>query len=150
MDLKLSSSNARKILLGTWFAFFVVNLAVIFFLYFDKSIEEDNLRMAVQQIHSNYVTYLGVMAAFYLSQKAPAGGGGKQAGMSFAVAMFGSILWNLVICGFMLRLIVGGTIEDAVRQIGFFGPLLSWLVAPAVGFYFANPSMSANKSARRG
>lgn len=146
----MSSSGARKSMLWTWFGFFTVNLGVVFYLYFDKWIEEDNLRAAVQQLNSCYVTYVGVMAAFYLSQKATTSAEqGPQAGMSFAVAMSGSILWNLVVCGFMLRLVLGGAVEDAIKQIGFFGPLLSWLVAPAVGFYFGNPSTPQEKDSVR-
>ncbi len=145
MVLKMSSNGARKTLMWTWFGFFVVNLGVILTLYFKQWIESDNLWAAVQQLNSCYVTYLGVMAAFYLSQKATTPGQDQQAGMSFAVAMAGSILWNMVVCGFMMRLVWGSTIEDTIKQIGFFGPILSWLVASAVGFYFGNSAASQNK-----
>lgn len=138
MPKQLSFATARRILLSIWFSFFLAGLACIFYLYLDNWIEEEDFRAALQQLNSLYVTYLGTIVTFFLTKSAAAHTTRRRAGAPFIIAVVGSVLWNVVIFAFIFRLVLQiGTFEGSMRQIGFIGPLLSWLVAPAIGFYFA-------------
>lgn len=131
-------------LTALWFLFFLVNLAIVLYLYLDDWIEEDNFRACLTQLNSLYVIYIGVITAFYFTNPNKVTSKEKYAGTAFVVAFLGSAIWNIVIFIFLLRLLLPkGTIEDSTAQIGYFGSLLSWLVAPAIGYYFANPYSDA-------
>src|SRR5205085_8855448 len=132
-----SVSNARKTLMGIWFFFFLVNIACIFYLYLDNWIESDNFRASLQQLNSLYVAYLGMIVTFYLTQPNQTLTNNKHVLTTLVIVSLSSILWNTFIFIFFFRLVLQcATIEDSLRQISFFGPLLSWLVAPAIGYYF--------------
>lgn len=138
MTKHVSFTTARRVLLSIWFAFFLSAIACVFYLYLDNWIEEPDFRLALQQLNSLYVTYLGVIVTFFLTKSVPAQSTKKRAGTPFVIAVVGSVLWNVMIFAFIFRLVLRtGTFEGSMRQISFLGPLLSWLVAPAIGFYFA-------------
>ncbi len=133
-----SVQKSRIVLIIVWFAFFVANIAMLMYLYFDKWIEADNFNAGLLQIFSLYLTYLGVMITFFFADDNKAALKKKRAGATFVVALAVSLLWNAFVCGFIAKLIfLGGEIEVVIKQIGDYGPLLSWLPAPAIGYYFA-------------
>lgn len=135
--------TARWLLFLTWFLFFLLQMGIVVFLYLDKWIEEDNFKAALQQVNASFA-YLGVMITYLLSHKRERGAQGTT-GVSFLVAMAGSLMFNGVLSAFLVRLLFkSGTIEDSIKQMALLGSLLSWLVAPAIGFYFATPT-AANK-----
>lgn len=137
MKLRISSSWARVILLLVWAFFFSFNIGSLLYLYLDKWIEQDNLKAGLLQLNSVYVTYLGVMIAFFFKDRNSVAGK-KPAGGPFVLAFLCSLGWNVFISIFIVRLLLQlGAIEDSIAQIGDFGPLMSWLVAPAIGYYFA-------------
>ena len=134
----LSFASARRILLGIWSVFFVAGIASFLYLYLDRWIDEEDFRLALQQLNSLYVTYLGVIITFFLTKPARARTARNWAGTAFVIALVGSVLWNVLIFSFIFRLVLKtGTFESSIRQMSFLGPLLSWFVAPAIGFYFA-------------
>src|SRR6185295_19203449 len=134
MPKQVSFTTARRVLLTIWFAFFLAEIACVLYLYLDKWIEDEDFRQALQQINSLYVTYLGIIIAFFLTKSKPAQANRKRTGMPFVIAVVGSVLWNIIIFAFIFRLVLKtGTFESSIKQIGFIGPLLSWLVAPAIG-----------------
>lgn len=158
----MSAGKARNILLAIWSSGFLLNLAIAFYLYLYKAwMEADNFGLLVSRLDSLYVTYLGLMIAFYLTRGNPSISAPEQTGISdvlidragipleyrsnapFIVAMAGSIIWNVIILLFVGRLIFGlGNVEEAISQVETYGSLLSWIVAPAIGFYFGNISKS--------
>ena len=136
---QLSSSTARRLLVILWFSFFFLNLLAVLYLYLADWIGAENFRAGLSQLNSIYVTYLGVIAAFYFTAPANAASSRPRTGITFTLALLVSVIWNSVILIFIMRaFFLWGPIEDSLDQIGYFGPLLSWLVAPAIGFYFAN------------
>jgi hypothetical protein len=136
---KLSSSTARRLLVILWFSFFFLNLIAVVYLYLANWIGAENFRASLAQLNSVYVTYLGVIAAFYFTAPATSVPSNPRTGITFTLALLVSLIWNSVILVFIMRtFFLWGPIEDSLEQIGYFGPLLSWLVAPAIGFYFAN------------
>lgn len=144
----ISNSAARRTLAGLWLLFFMLNLSVICCLYLRNWIEEDNFWAAVSEVNSLYVVYLGAVIAFYFMDRQKRNLKGPRSGLTFALAISCSILWNCVISVFIaVRLPLGmGTVEDSIKQIGHLGPLLSWVVAPSIGYYFAHSSNDATKS----
>jgi hypothetical protein len=144
----IKAVNARKSLLVLWLSFFAINLACALYLYIGQWIEKDNFQALITQLNTSYVTYVGMMTTFYLGSTRPVDKSAKQETTVFAVALASSLLWNLLISALVVRLVfIVGTVEDSMQQIGFFMPLLSWLVAPAVGFYFAQSGSSESKNA---
>jgi cytosine/uracil/thiamine/allantoin permease len=141
MPLRARLSVARIKLAAIWFAFFCLNMGIILHLYLGDWIEEDNFKSAVSELNTSYVTYLGVIVTFYLTAPANHPVQRPRDKMSHTVAILGSLIWNLTISVFIVRLALGyGTIEDSVEQVEYFSSLLSWFAAPAIGFYFANAS----------
>jgi hypothetical protein len=146
MTRRLSFSNARLVLTGVWLLFFLADFVCVFYLYLDRWIEWEDFRASIQQLNSLYVTYLGVMLSFFFIKPGRQTSSQSRAGMPFVIAMASSLVWNVTIFILIFRLVFqSGKIEASLREIGFLGPILSWLVAPAIGFYFAN-SISARHS----
>jgi hypothetical protein len=147
MTRNISSDAARKVLFWLWVAFFAVNTAAIIYLYAGHWIESDNFHAAIEALASTYETYLGMMVAFYFTAGAHARTQ-TRAGMPFAVALLGSLAWNVPVTLFIVRLVARtGTIEDSIQQITFLASRFSWLVAAAIGYYFANPSATHDHGA---
>ena len=141
--LSLSAEGARRTMALLWLGFFLVNLGMAFYLYFGGWIEQDNFKASVSQLNSSYVPYIGVILAYYLTERRRTTSKSGRAGMPFAVALLSSLVWNAMVFLFMGRVVLlQGAIENSIRDIADFCPLLSWLVAPAIGFYFAKSSLS--------
>jgi hypothetical protein len=137
----ISTHKARATLLIVWGVFALFHLGAFIYLYVDSWIEQDNLTAGLRQVNSVYVTYLGAMLAFIFTDAGNAALKKKQAATPFIIALVGSLGWNLVISIFVFRLLLqAGEVEDSIKQIGDIAPLLSWLVAPAIGYYFAKSS----------
>jgi|ERR1039458_7085122 hypothetical protein len=132
----LSAASARAALGSVWAIFFLLNLAVAFSLHLRGAIEDDNFFALVAQLNSSYVTYLAAIIGFYVVSatrkvKTPPNV------TSYLVAIIASLLWNCGITLFVLPLALGhGRVEDAVKYIGYFAPLFSWVVAPIFTVFF--------------
>jgi hypothetical protein len=138
MPLKFNASFARNALLAIWLGFFVLDLVITFSLYLSDKIGPDNFWAMIQQLNSLYVTYLGAILIFFFTSGPPPKNFQPRVRAPVILALVCSFFWNFLICIFLLRLLLEvGTIEDSRAQIGLFGPLLSWFVAPVIGFYFA-------------
>ena len=144
-----SPETARQALVVGWFACFLLNLLILLWLYFGGWILQDNFRAGLTQLSSLFAPYLGAMFAFYISSRSKHSPAGAKAGITFALAAIGSGVWNIMALMLMARvLFLWSTIEQTVRDMVFFSSTLSWLVAPAMGFYFANPSVAAETKKR--
>lgn len=138
----MNENRARNFLLGIWASSFLTCLVIAFYLHMSgEAIEENNFNALVARLNGLYVTYLGVMISFYLTRRrVTARAAATQTAKSnvpFVIAASGSFLWNAVILSFVGSLLFGvGYVEDTITQVETFGSLLSWLVAPAIGFYF--------------
>src|SRR5690242_11766045 len=134
----MSPKAVRKVLLAIWFTCFGLSLGIILFLGLEQWIEQDNFRKALTQLNSSYVPYLGVITAFYFASNIPSESTIKQNNVASTLALAASVLWNAVILVFFIPLLFGhGVIEQSIKNTEFFSGFISWLVAPAIGFYFA-------------
>lgn len=137
-----SPEAARRILVIGWFAAFLANLGMLLYLYADNWIGQDNFKNALYQLNALYVPYLGAILAFHFAAQRRLDAPGATAGTPFILAVICSLIWNVVILAMMARVFfLLGQIEPAVKDMLLFGSTLSWLVAPAIGSYFANPSL---------
>lgn len=129
--------NARKVLLLVWLGFFLAIVGMVLVFYLNGWIEMDNFKVAMTQLSAVYAPYLGVMLLFYWGRaKRGAKGGAVKTGVSFWLALVSSVVWN----GMIVLFIFFQAIEDAVENIRDIGGLLAWLVAGAIGYYFADES----------
>lgn len=142
---RLTVAAARKLLIASWFGSFVAALAIVFYLYLDDWIETDNFRLALGGLNSLYAPYLGAITLYYWGKSADATADSVCAGASVWLALTGSIIWNAIVLIFFVPLALhSGRVEDAVENAGYVGGVLSWLVAGAIGYYFANPSSTTS------
>ena len=128
--------NARIILLCIWLGFALINFGIIMFYYFKHWIEIDNFKAAMTQLNASCAPYLGAMLFFFWGRAKK--GDTVKTGLPFWLAIIGAVVWNGAILSFILLL----NIEVAIDNIKNIGGLLSWLVAGAIGYYFANNSSS--------
>jgi hypothetical protein len=130
-----SAGFARTALAVLWIGSFCVALSLVAFFYLTNQIEEDNFTLAVTQLNASYSVYVGVVITYALT--AGKLGRARSQPRSFIVALVGSLIWNLLILALLTRLLFRlGTIEESVKQITNLSTRLSWLVGPALGFYF--------------
>ena len=140
--IRPSAVSARAVVAVIWTVFFLANLAVALSLHLSHAIGDDNFDALTTQLNSSYVTYLAAIVGFYLitypaKPKNVANSSVANSG-SFIVAVIASLLWNGVLSAFVWPLAFGhGTVEDAVKYIGHFAPLFSWVVAPIFTVFFA-------------
>jgi len=136
--LHFTERSSRNVLVGLWFAFFFADVSVLLWLYSANWIDKENFHLSITQVNTVYVTYLGAIIGYYLNKR-NLGRYDRKLGRPFILAFCCSIFWNFSISFFILRLaFLSGTVEDSVKQIADLGPLLSWMVAPVLGFYFAS------------
>jgi hypothetical protein len=134
----VSAQWVRRALLAIWIACFALNIVIVVCLELKGWILEDNLRKALTQLNSSYVPYVGVIVAFYFARNATTEGARERNNAAAALAIVVSLVWNGVILAFFVPLLFGkGFIEQAIRNTEFASALISWLVAPVFGFYFA-------------
>ena len=130
----------RKILAFVWFGFFVINGAIILFLRLQDWIGRDYFFSALKQWNVSYAPYIGAITLFYWSSgKKKALGKSNKNKTAFYLALACSVIWNVLIFIFLMQPLTGsGFIEDAMKNIEDIVFMLSWLVAGAMGYYFAN------------
>ena len=130
---------ARAAMIALWYVSALSCIAMILSLYVRGWIEQDTLVTSLASINKLYIAYLGVMSAYIYGTRRQVDEAQSAPAASFWLAITGSLAWN----GILLSLLIGvcldkGKIEDSVKLGGDLCSLFSWLVGPAVGFYFAS------------
>jgi len=137
---RTSSPSVPGILALVWFACFVVALMVPFLLLVTAGIDNSTLLPALDQISTLYAPHIGVVLAYYFAVRAKSARQPHAKSGPFVAALLASALWNALIVGSLLLVPTGILrIEAALSFVSGAGPKLSWLVAPALGFFFAKP-----------
>jgi hypothetical protein len=135
-----SSVSLPGILASLWSGCFVVALAIPFLLLMMSSIESPTLPWALDQISTLYAPNIGAVLAYYFVKRAGSRRRSRLKSGPFLAAVLASAIWNAVVAGTLLLVPMGLLhIEDALSFAGTIGPKLSWLVAPALGYFFAKP-----------
>lgn len=139
--------SARAVLAVIWFLFFVLNCLAVLYFYQRELIEWDNTKDALSKISSIYSTYLGSIIGVYVAMKKLNVKAQETEWTSPVIAIAVALGWNCVISFFFLRLLSGsGSIKETIGQVEWLGTTFNWLVAPVMGFYFAQTA-SAKETA---
>lgn len=134
----LSLRKTRVALIFTWLGFFLINLAALFWLFFKHWVEHDTFVLALKQLSELYAPYVGSITLFYWSGRSPAGSPEPRLGIGAVLALSASLLYNLLLTLLLVPVTMGAwKLEDAIQNLRDVASLLSWLVAGAMGYYFA-------------
>lgn len=131
--------SPRGVIGTLWGGAFVVCLGMTFSLFFAGWIEEDNLRKLVSQLSESYSVYLTSIAAFYYGRKHAArrGPATPTDPAAFTIALLATLLYNAAIVTMLARVVLlVAAVEPTMALIGYVSSTLSWVVAPAVAYFF--------------
>jgi hypothetical protein len=136
----LQTVSAPGLLALVWLCCFVLSLTVLLILFLRSSIEIPTVLPAIEQISALYAPHLGAVIAFYFALRVKSGRKKQVHLPPFIAAILVSVVWNSVVAGTLFLTLIGKmNIEEALAFAGGAGPKLSWLVAPALGYFFAKP-----------
>ena len=137
MIRKISAERASLFLTCLWIFFFLISLSTLLWLLFVNYIEELTFRSGIEDISTLYVPYLGAILGFYFAKRAKAKlpTGMRRGAFISAVAV--SAIWNFVVIVPILLVPMHRLVwENAIKLASSSGAVLSWLVAPVIGYYF--------------
>jgi len=139
----IPSSTASLTISILWLFCFFLALAILSRLAFAETIEHSTFTSSLDQLTALYVPYIGGILGYYFATKRRSARRLMSRGPFFA-AIVVSVIWNLAVCVPMLSVAFGRlAIEDALKLATESGTKLSWLVAPAIGYFFASPGKEA-------
>jgi hypothetical protein len=130
--------QTRTSLTWLWAAGFVISMLGYLYLDWHVGIGPDSKSQLFESIVKQYAPLLGVVLGFHFAIRAK----GKAARTTpswtpFYLAITMSGLWNLLAVGFVVRACLDpDKTPEAISGIGSLVPKLSWIVAPAMGFFF--------------
>jgi len=118
-----------------WSAAFVAAMLAWAYLKWIVGIGPNAAAALLEQITSQYAPYLGVVLAFHftISDNKPL----RRRSPSQYLALTMSVLWNVLLLGCVAKSCLDpNTSAEAAENIRAVIPKLSWIVAPAMGFFF--------------
>ena len=137
MIRKISADRASLSLTCLWLFFFLISLSTLLWLLFVKYIEESTFRSGIEDISTLYVPYLGAILGFYFAKRARAKLPTTIGRGAFISALAVSAIWNFVVIVPILLVPMHRLVWDnAIKLASSSGAVLSWLVAPVIGYYF--------------
>lgn len=133
----MTSMKIRKILLWIWLAFFLMDISVFLVLFFQKYIEWVDLKPALEAVNGIFAPYLGAILLYFFNSKKDEQVKGESS-TSGILAIVSSGIWNILIFIFLAPLLwLEGTVEDSLTIIQNLSNIFAWLIAGALGYYFA-------------
>lgn len=130
----------RTILSAVWLISFALLLSIVSWLHLTGRLGDQNHTLVLSQLSASFTPYVSVVLAFFFSNRRP-GETRRRGAPAFAIALGLSILWNCLIVAYVARLLIGVCcVEDAMDSVRNTTAILSWLVGPAIGFYFGSRS----------
>lgn len=136
----LKAARTTSLLALVWFCFFVVALCVPLVLFLGSSIEQQSVLPAIEQVSALYAPHLGAVIAFYFATKTKRGAPKRTNSGPFVAAILVTLIWNVLVAGALVLVPLGRmNIDDSLAFASGSGTKLAWLVAPALGYFFARP-----------
>lgn len=136
-------TKAAAVLTALWLTAFLVALAVPLIALQRGYVEWPNASTSLTAVSDTFAPHIGLILVYYLSARVKRRSAAKASGTALAIAVITSVAWNVVVLSILTPVLFGGrAIEDANQIITTIGPRLSWLVGPALGFFFANQPQS--------
>jgi hypothetical protein len=140
----IREASTSAILALVWFCFFVLALSVPLILLLSSSIEQPAALPAIEQVSALYAPHLGAVIAFYFAAKSKAGPRKRTNSGPFVAAILVTIVWNVLVAGSLILVPFGRmNIDESLAFASGTGTKLAWLVAPALGYFFAKPGEHA-------
>lgn len=138
--ISFRKASPSAVLALVWFCFFIMALAVPIILLLSAMIEQPTVLPAIEQVSALYAPHLGAVISFYFAAKSGAGARKRKDTHSFVAAILATLVWNLLVAGALALVPIGRmSIDDSLAFANGTGTKLSWLVAPALGYFFAKP-----------
>ncbi|HXH91269.1 MAG TPA: hypothetical protein VNN25_06785 [Thermoanaerobaculia bacterium] len=130
--------DQRRVLLFLWFGGFASLLVYIYALYLADWIGPESFAGALSTLSAAFGPYLGAMLTFFWTAAAPAKKAGPDPKTAWAAALCGSALWIASVAALLLQPLLGHvSMEETLPRIVSTTAFLSWIVAGAIGYYFA-------------
>jgi len=130
--------RTRTSLTCLWVAGFVISILGYFYLDWHVGIGPESKSQLFESIVNQYAPLLGAVVGFHFAHQAKekaAKTTPSRTALYVAITMSG--LWNLLAVGFVVRACLDpDKTPDAISGVGSLVPKLSWIVAPAIGFFF--------------
>jgi hypothetical protein len=124
-----------------WGASFALAMLGSLYLRLVARIGPDASARLFELIIAQYAPYVGAVLGFHFAAGVVSKPQAKRQVVPFRLAMAMSSLWNLVTVGFIVQACLNPDLtEDAANDIKAIVPRLSWVVAPAIGFFFGKPA----------
>ena len=134
--------SARVALAVTWGTFFVLQIGAVFVLKLMGWIEGENFADGLKLMNDLYAPYVGAIITYAFTAPAPSAAA-KPDRTRFLAALLLTLLWNTMLLVLMLSVFVEmESVEQAMKSMKLVGGLFSWLVAAAIGLYFARPAVT--------
>ena len=131
--------TARVTLIALWYFAALACVALTLTFYLRGWMEQDTLMNALASINKLYIAYLGVMSAYVYGTRKQVDKKKSAPAAGFWLAIAGSLVWNGILLVLLYRVFLDqAKIEESIKSGSDACSLLSWLVAPAVGYYFAS------------
>jgi hypothetical protein len=138
MTIAFSTQRSRWFITGLWLVCFGVCLCLPGVLFLNHAIRLENLQKSLEQVSTIYVPYVGAILAYYFASGDQARKISARKKGAFEVAIAASVIWNFAVVGCIASVAFGLIgIESALDYAPKIGSALSWLVAPAMGYFFA-------------
>jgi len=138
--------RASLVIASCWLISFFVCSVLGMFLLWDERISSEGFEALLTQLSQTYAVYVGATVTFVYTGRGVAGprAPGNRLGVFLAIGV--SLAFNAALVGTVTGVAVGAAkLQDALAQIAFLGQYLSWLVAPVLGYYFANPNLGEQR-----
>jgi hypothetical protein len=130
--------SARTLLAAVWLICFATAVSMPLYLQVSHRAEWGTIKPALDALSDVYAPYLGLIFAFYFGTHSRLGGRRTSVTPAGILAIILSMLWNVFIVGCALLAVLGYLpIEESTQRILEIGPKFAWLVAPAIGYFFA-------------
>jgi hypothetical protein len=140
--------TATRLLACLWLVAALVAFGIPFAFFARGAMGADTLVTSLRELSQIFVPYVGVVLAFVYRDR----GDGNAAVHAFrastpvaAVALVTSAAWNLAVLVPLIRTALGSLpIETALQTAGDLADVLSWVVAPSLGYFFGGHRLKAD------
>jgi NhaP-type Na+/H+ or K+/H+ antiporter len=138
MSIKVSDRRTG-VLAAIWVGFAFLQIALALYLHVRDYIGPDFFKKFLAVINNAYAPYVGAIFTYFLVSNKKSKRQGVNRRGPFILALACSIGWNLAVLAFTAPLVFQSdpNVDSAINAITVIGSVLSWIPAPAIGFYFA-------------
>lgn len=138
----MRGDRALTALTMIWVGAFILSAAIPVALYMRGTVGPESAVDAIKQTGAAFVPYVGLILSYVFARGRSRAGARRHANrLAIVTALTTSIAWNLAVLGPLALTLNGESyLEDATSQMRELSSYLSWLVAPALGYFFGAPN----------